>query len=243
MDRALWITWYNLPDQGRDAYLSWLHGTYIPELLKRPGYLWAAHYAKLNATNVPRASRKKLTTSDSTVPKGDQYILLLGAECTSVFGNPGPAALHAGMPPASREMLAMRVEERVNIMTEAARVNGPEAKCYPDGMVLAPCIQLGTFNCDPKDEEDMLVWFAKWRLPAMTSLSGCVRTRKLASVVGWAKHAILYEFASLEARNHFLATHEDAPAEREWTDRVVLSLTHAPGSANVGCRIWPPASA
>src|ERR1700716_437241 len=44
-DRGLWITWYDLPDGGRDAYFSWLHGTYLPGLLKRPGYLWAAHYA------------------------------------------------------------------------------------------------------------------------------------------------------------------------------------------------------
>jgi len=44
-DRGLWVTWYDLPDNGRDVYLSWLHETYLPSLLKRPGYLWAAHYA------------------------------------------------------------------------------------------------------------------------------------------------------------------------------------------------------
>src|SRR5450756_2854312 len=44
-DRGLWVTWYDLPAEGRDAYLSWLHGTYLPALLKRPGILWAAHYA------------------------------------------------------------------------------------------------------------------------------------------------------------------------------------------------------
>src|ERR1700688_2459924 len=44
-DRGLWVTWYDLPDKDRDAYLSWLHGTYLPEVLRRPGYLWAAHYA------------------------------------------------------------------------------------------------------------------------------------------------------------------------------------------------------
>ena len=45
MDRGLWITWYNLPDAGRDAYLSWLHELYIPRILRRPDFLWAAHYA------------------------------------------------------------------------------------------------------------------------------------------------------------------------------------------------------
>lgn len=45
MDRALWVTWYDLPAAGCDAYLSWLHGVYIPRLLERPDLLWAAHYA------------------------------------------------------------------------------------------------------------------------------------------------------------------------------------------------------
>ena len=41
LDRALWISWYDLPDAGRDAYLSWAHGTYMPAMVKRPGVLYA----------------------------------------------------------------------------------------------------------------------------------------------------------------------------------------------------------
>src|SRR5882762_11413135 len=33
-DRGLWASWYDLPDNGRDAYLSWLHETYLPAQLK-----------------------------------------------------------------------------------------------------------------------------------------------------------------------------------------------------------------
>ena len=44
MDQALWISWYDLPDTGRDAYLKWAHGTYIPQMIKRPGILWGAHF-------------------------------------------------------------------------------------------------------------------------------------------------------------------------------------------------------
>ena len=25
-DRGLWITWYDLPEEGREAYVTWLHG-------------------------------------------------------------------------------------------------------------------------------------------------------------------------------------------------------------------------
>lgn len=242
MDRGLWITWYNLPAEGRDTYLSWLHGEYIPRMLKRPGYLWAAHYASIaEGSKVPRrTSGKKYNTTDPEVPRGDRYILLFGGEDSNVFGDPVPSELHASLPKADRDMLALRIEPRVNIMVEAARVDGPELAGYRDGMNLAPCIQMGTFQSRWQDEEDALKWYAQWRMPAMRKLRGCVRARKLASVAGWAKQSILYEFTSLEGRNHFIAEHEDGNANREWTDKVVASLMHAPGSANVAERIWPP---
>ena len=45
LDRGLWITWYGLPEGERDAYLAWLHKKFMPRMLKKPGVLWAAHYA------------------------------------------------------------------------------------------------------------------------------------------------------------------------------------------------------
>lgn len=240
MDRALWITWYNLPEQGRNEYLAWLHGTYIPGMLKRPGYLWAAHYASVGEEKIPRrTSGRKITTQDPSVPRGDRYILLFGAGHSNIFGDPLPAEMHAALPDPDRKILAIRIAERVNIMTEAARVEGPEAKNYKAGMNLAPCIQIGTFQSQWQDEMEALKWYAQWRMPAMTKLAGCVRARKLASVAGWAKQSILYEFLSLEGRNHFIAEHEDGNANRAWTDKVIECLTHAPGSANVAERLWP----
>ena len=86
----------------------------------------------------------------------------------------------------------------------------------------------------------MLAWYSHCRMPAMTRLTGCVRTRKLVSVAGWAKHAILYEFVSLEARNaHFVGHEKEDAAAIAWGDRVVRTLTHAPGSANLATRLWP----
>ena len=57
MDRAFWITWYDLPDEGRAAYLDWLHNTYIPKVTARPGVLWAAHYAS-ESNIVPQGGGK-----------------------------------------------------------------------------------------------------------------------------------------------------------------------------------------
>jgi len=242
LDRALWISWYDLPDSGREAYLSWLHRSYLPRLLKRPGFLWAEHYKtepSPRQSGVPAGAPGRLRhTDDASVPAGNAYILVLGAKDTHAFGNPTPAKLHAELPAEDRKMLAMRVGERVNILAEEARVNGPEAKRRKAGEALSPCIQLGTFNAGSADDDEILAWYAQWRMPSMRRLPGCVGIRKLISVSGWAKHGVLYEFASLAARNKHFPDHEKANPEMEaWTDRLVRKLLHAPGSPNVARRI------
>ena len=242
MDHGLWISWYDLPDDRQDEYFSWLHETYIPEVLKRPGLLWAAHYAAVakGARPMSRRESELKRTNDAALPTGDRYMLLFGAEDAQAFGNPVPSALHAALPKEDQNMLGMRIGERVNIMTEAARVDGPAAKDYRGALALAPCIQLGNFNCAWRDEEEMLAWYAQWRMPAMITLPGMIRTRRFASVAGWAKHIVLYEFVSLEARNRYFPTHEDGhPEMKAWSDRMVSKLIHAPGSSSVACRIWP----
>ena len=78
-------------------------------------------------------------------------------------------------------------------------------------------------------------------MPSMQKLPGCVRVRKYASVSGWAKHMILYEFTSTRARDGSFVEHEKAnPKMEQWTDDVVRKLVHAPGSPNLAARIWPP---
>lgn len=235
MDRGLWVTWYDLPEDGRAAHLSWTHHTYIPQMLKRPGYLWAAHYASIQKGDV------RVHTEDASVPAGTQFLLLFGAECADVFGRPVPTKLHASLPAESRKMLALRIGARMNIMAEAGRVLGPQAANYSDGMALAPCIQLGSYNCPWQHEEEMLDWYVGVRMPAMAETpGGGIRIRKLASVSGWAKHAILYEFTSVEARHDYFRAHQDRPDMKPWLDWVEQCLTHAPGSSSLGQRIWPP---
>ncbi len=237
MDRGLSITWYDLPGEGRDAYLSWLHETYLPGLLKRPGYRWAAHYASVEKGDV------RIHTDDPSVPAGTRYLLLIGAEHANVFGDPVPSALHAELPAEGRKMLAMRIGERVNIMAEVARVEGPEAMQYNSATGLGPCIQMGSFNCAWQHEEEMLGWYAQARMPAMaTTPGGGIRIRKLASVAGWAKHGILYEFVSLEARDQYFTAHKDRPDMKPWLQWVGKWLIHAPGSSSLASRIWPQVS-
>jgi hypothetical protein len=238
IDRALWITWYDLPDSGREDYLAWLHETYLPNLLKRPGYLWAAHYA----TRGSGGSAQIHHVDDPKVPAGFRYILLIGVRDALVFGNPVPSAIHASLPEQGRRLLAMRSGERVNLMTEAGRCEGRGKNAYKEGLTGAPCIQIGSFNCPAEYEEEMHAGYVQQRLPAMCETASCIRTRKLNSVAGWAKHAILYEFASLEGFNgDYEAANARSPLGVNGHS-VVPMLIHAPGGPNSALRIWPPVS-
>ena len=236
IDRGLWVTWYDLPTEGRDAYLSWLHDSYLPALLKRPGYLWAAHYA----TRDTEARTDLHHVEDPKVPTGYHYILLIGAKDAGVFGNPAPVEIHSALPEQARKMLAMRTGERVNLMTESSRCDGQAGKTYRDGLTGAPCIQIGSFNCPVEYEEEMLAGYVQVRLPAMCGAASCVRTRKLNSAAGWAKHAILYEFASLEGfERDYEVTNAHAPIGLKGHS-IVPMLIHAPNGPNSALRIWPP---
>lgn len=238
LDRAYWISWYNLPEEGREAYLLWLHKNYMPLVLERSGVLWAAHYAsEENVVPLGGGKGRVSHVKPDSVPAGDRFILIFGGEGAHVFANPAPFRFHSQLPEPDRKMLALRSGERVNVMLEEARVYGREPPEHD--MAPSPCIQLGSFNSGSVEEEDeMLTWYAQWRLPSMKTVPGCVRVRKLVSVSGWAKHACFYEFSSLEARNAHFVHYERANPEMEaWSKRVVRNTVHAPGSANVARRI------
>jgi hypothetical protein len=241
MDRALWISWYNLPPERRDEYLSWAHHTYIPRVLKRAGILWGAHYAsEENVVPLGGGKGRVSHARPEAVPAGDRYILIFGARDSGAFADPSPRRFHAQLPGADRAMLALRAGERMNVMLEESRVYGPEAKLPESDREPAPCIQLGSFNSGaPEDEDELAAWYAQWRLPSLRNLPGVVRVRKLVSVSGWAKHACCYEFTSVEARNeHFVYYERDRPDMEEWSKRAVKNLVHAPGSPNLARRIY-----
>src|SRR5262245_40570142 len=183
MDRALWISWYDLPDAGRDAYLSWAHGTYMPAMVKLPGVLYAAHFkAVVVPGEVPGGGRLS-HVKDPKIPAGNGYIMIVGAEDAHAFGRPSPRKIHAGLAQSDQKMLATRQGERVNVMADEARADGLDAKKREAKAALSPCIQLGTFQAGSAagDEDEMLEWYVQCRMPNMTRLSGCVGVRKIVS--------------------------------------------------------------
>jgi hypothetical protein len=147
---------------------------------------------------------------------------------------------HADLPETDRKMLSTRRGERVNIMVEAGRVEGQAAGKYAGQTTLGPFIQLGSYNCPCEKEDEMQRWYTQVRMPAMAETpGGGIRVRKLVSAAGWAKHAILYEFESLQAKHDYFALHKNRPDMKPWTEWVAKSLVHAPGSAAIANRIWP----
>ena len=98
MDRGIWATWYDLPESGRDEYIDYLHGVYLPAMLQRPGYLWAAHVQNIDSPEREAASYKRLVhTEDPSVPQGYRYLLLFGAADPHVFVAPAASEIHESL--------------------------------------------------------------------------------------------------------------------------------------------------
>ena len=173
---------------------------------------------------------------------GTEFLTLVGAPSPHAFLAPSVFQLEQEAPENDRAMLSLRRGVRTAIFCEEARVNGPAAAERIPGTGPARAIQLGSFRVRSVDEEfDLGCWYAQYRLPHMAQMSGCIATRKLLCVAGWVKHAILYEFISLEARmSNFEQPHESSALDpKEWTGRVARYTIHAPGSPMVATRIWP----
>ena len=246
-DRAYWISWFNLPDnitdERRHEFLTWAYDTYVPRVLARDGLLWGALYAsqpKGSFTPLGGGGRISHKKNPKGVPAGDRYIMMFGAMDAYALADPMPDEFHAQFNKADGKMLVLRRDERRNIMIEEARIEGPGIVANTPEMAPAPAIQLGSFNAGSwENEEEMAAWYARWRLPSLVNLPGCVRVRKLVSVAGWAKHACFYEFTSLQAREeHFVYYEKPNPKMVKWSTDVVRDTVHAPGSANVASRVF-----
>jgi hypothetical protein len=247
MDRGFWISWYDLPSDRAEAYVSWLHSRYMPHILRQPGVLWGAHYKTVHTAPGGHMNR----TKDPAVPNGSDYVLVFGGESTATFAkgreaflNGAPARLDRDLSSDDKAMLARRQGERQCVLTEEIRVHANGRKPAGGTMPPGPYVQLGSFNCPRESEEQLLAWYADFRLPAVQSAPEFIGARKLIATSGWVKHVIMYEFTSRNGRE--LAQKEVErrfPDGIAWTERFIPALTHAPRSPVVAERIWPPAHA
>ena len=243
MDNGLWATWYDLDHTNQDAYCEWLHTQHLPEIISKPGIAWAAHYKITGGGERMQAIHDRLNhIKDERLGSGTQYLILVGATSPHVFSDPRFDLWESSLNEPARSMLALRAGTRSCIFTLEEFVTGPDFYARTAGSTTGPAIQMGSFRTRSiLDEFDLAAWYAQYRLPHMSKMPGCIATRKLLSVAGWAKHSILYEFSSLEARQQHFQNHESlALDDTEWTNKIITYTIHAPGSPSIGKRLWPP---
>lgn len=244
MDNGIWATWYDLPEEGREEYLDWLHSDYLPSIQARPGIAWAAHYRSEGGGPDMQKVRDVFPETRDTkdLGTGTQFLMLVGAPEPWTLLAPSVMDEQAALTGEGRRMLDLREGGRPCIFTTFARVDGADVHERPAGTTPGPAIQMGSFRIgDLANEFDVGAWYAQYRLPHMAGMKGCIAARVMVSVAGWAKYSVLYEFTSLQARmDSFELPHEAlALDEGEWTGRVVRYTQHTPGSPTVGERIWP----
>jgi hypothetical protein len=243
MDDGIWATWYDLPEAGRAGYFDWLHDTHLPMICAKPGIAWAAHYKITGGGEAMDAIHQRLARAqDDEVGTGTQFLVLVGAPSAHVFCDPRIDQWQDALGGQSAQMLALRQGSRTCIFTQEAFVTGPEYHARATGSTPGPAIQMGSFRTKTIDDEfDLAAWYAQYRLPHMSRMAGCIATRKLISIAGWAKHSVLYEFLSLEDRQRYFQNHESlALDDSEWTNKIITYTVHAPGSPSIAMRLWPP---
>jgi hypothetical protein len=240
MDLGLSVTWYDLEPGIEAGFIAWLHSTYLPRLKQHPGIAWVSHYKNEGGGGAMRELHRIALRPNEVVPSGCQYLLLVGAPSPQVFFD--PTLIELDLADDLKEKLTLRRRLRTEIYAEQARVDGAASPNRIDGSTSAPAIQLGCYRMkDVQAEVELGRWYVQHRFPLMSQMRACVRTRKLLSVVGWAKHGVLYEFESLEAR---LKNHEE-PHESKVLDpatptgTIVQNCIYPPGSPFIGERIWP----
>jgi len=243
MDNGIWATWYDLNEDSRDSFIDWLHGTHLPGIMQRPGVAWAAHYEIAGGGERMQTIHDRLSRPDDAdeIGTGSQYLMLVGATSPHVFADPRIDEWEAGLDDPAKSMLAHRIGTRTCIFVQEEFVTGPEFHARPAGTTPGPAIQMGSFRTKTlEDEFDLAAWYAQYRLPHMSRMPGCIATRKLVSMAGWAKHSVMYEFTSLEARQEHFQNHESlALDDTVWTNKIITYTLHAPGSPSVARRIWP----
>ena len=169
-------------------------------------------------------------------PAATRYVLLFGAVSPHVFFDPTLGDIAKEHDEETRAMLGLRTGYRECIFSEEARVDGPDVGARGPGITPGPAIQMGQFLAqDAEAEHDLGAWYAQYRLKFMEGMPGCIGARKLLSAAGWAKHSIMYEFTSLEAREAGFQKHESLSLDDSgWSGRVVRSLRPRAGQPERG---------
>ena len=242
MDLGLWATWFNLETETRDRFQDWAHREFLPHLRTLPGVSWVAQYKNEGGgPKMDQLVKDVIGHTDEDIGDGSEYVILVGAPSAQTFFNPYIPEMV--WPDGFVEMLALQQGRRSAIFSELHRLSGPDGENATVGGPPGPYIQMGSFRMQTIEKDfEIGKWYAQHRFPYMAQMPGCIGTRKYVGVAGWAKHAVLYEFTSAEARlQQFEIKHETHDLDSEaWHTKVIPFTCHSPGSPTIGPRLWPP---
>lgn len=249
-DTAIWAAWYDLPEEGRDAYLAWLHGEYLPQVAQRAGYAWVAHYvASTDPDDWPGdvdelLARVRVKADRPDGPgRGTQYVLIVGAAGIAPLVSPDIETLERDEVGRARELLDLRIGVRTALFVEMARCDGPELGHRIPGTTPGPVIQMGTLRLDDAGKDAIGSYYVDYKLPSVARTAACIGLRVLTTVRGWPDIGVIYEFTSLEGRRrHFIEDVERQalqPEQHPVAAGLTAHMEHAPGSPTVATRIWP----
>jgi hypothetical protein len=230
MENAIWSIIYDLPTEGRDEYLNWLHKIHIPQSLSRKDYHWVAHYEIIPI----KYHMAKLRSNGPPLPVDTGYVILYGGDSTRTFFDPSPTQLKDRYDTETLEMVSRRIRPVSYIHTVEWRIDGLEFKRRDPSGMPSSFIEMGCFDASGQDEE-LGTWYAQERMDLWSRVPGSVGCRKLLATVGYQRHGVLYDFNSLE----LFQKHFPAVAATEWSSRIHIYLQHPVGSSFIGRRIWP----
>lgn len=242
MGEVLRADWFDLADEDRDKHWAWLHDEFLPALKTAQGVTWVGHYDIIPHPDRPyiEGAPTKKETDDPDVATGWQNVVLTAGLSTDTFLGPDNSV--DALLGANETALGAWRNHRVCVFVEEKVVNGPEDRAMPYGAGPPPAMQIGSFNADSTAHNEMLArWYRAERFPRISVSRGIIRGRKMLSVIGWAKHGVLWEGVELGPDDYsFEPRFIEADRGEEWSGPHVLDyVTHAPGSPHAGRRVWP----
>jgi len=242
LSEILRVEWFDIHIENKAKLWWWLHDFFLNSLQSQTGVNWVAHYEIVPHPTTPyiKGAPLKKEIKDPKIPTGQENLIITSASSASVFfGNRNTLK---NMEEENFLYLSMRENYRTAVFIEEEIINGPEQDKNPLGMGGPPAMQFGSYNVNEiSDEIELANWYRSERFPRLPVTRGMIRGRKLLSIVGWAKHGVLWEFIEMDEKEYSFE-HRFIEADRgeDWRGRHVLEyVTHAPGSPHAGRRVWP----
>ena len=205
-------------DTKQDAdFNDWYNQEHVADLLSLPGFLNAARY---------EAARG-----------GPRYLACYELESAEAVQTPEYLAFRRSPSPWTQRVTPSGIGRNYvrNVYTQIfPQENDPAVL----GRGMAPALQIGRMQVPAEIEAKYNEYYDTVRTPGNLQVPGCLAIRRYHAVEGEPKYMTVYEFE-----------HEKVPETQAWNDRrgqdnmhsyIGGTYSHAPGSAGVYRRIFPP---